>query len=99
MYPILSEEKIIEYLKDHKLKTVIKNILEIIKQYHDILLKLFLEENRLIIQLVYSTTVTDSEIKEVAEKIKVLIQNYKDVVLIDNFMMYEEHFNILTGFN
>lgn len=70
MYPILSEEKIIEYLKDHKLKTVIKNILEIIKQYHDILLKLFLEENRLIIQLVYSTTVTDSEIKEVAEKLK-----------------------------
>ena len=98
VYPVLSEEKIIRYLKDHKLKKVINDILSIVKQYKDILLHLFIEENKLIIQVMYSTTVTRNIQDHTTTQITEITQDYNNLITVTPFMIHEDNFNILRGF-
>lgn len=97
IYPILQEHKLIQYLKDHKLKNIMEEIIKIIKPLEDILIELTLEE-KLIIRILFSTTITGHILEHTIKRIKTITQDYNNIIIQED-ITYEETFNIIRGFN
>lgn len=98
VYPVLQEHKIIQYLKDHKLKNTLQEIITIIKPFEDILIKPRLIKENLTITILFSTTITGHLKEHITKQIENITQNNKKITL--RYMGYNEYtFNTLRGFN
>lgn len=97
MYPVLAEDKTIQYLKDHKLKTLIEDIITLIKPLENTILKPLIKNDKLTIQIIYSTTITQDIQDNTTNKIRILTQGYN--VTITTYTIHEDRLKILRGFN
>lgn len=94
-----AEEDTVKYLKDHKLKNVINDLITVIKPLEEILLKLYLRKNKLVIQILFSTSLKPLVIESVIDIIKEVTQDYKHVLTIKQCRINKGRLNIIKGFN
>lgn len=98
VFPVLNEHAITQYLKKHKLKTVINTIIQIIAPEEDILIKLLLKEDTLIIQLLFSTPTDNNRYEHIFKTVKKVTHDYTNIT-ITRYKINQRRFNTLRGFN
>lgn len=99
LYPAVKEHQIIQYLKDHKLKNLINTIITVIKPLENTLLKLYLKKGKLIIQIMFSTSITPEILEDTINIINRITQDYNNVLTIRKNRINENRLNIIRGFN
>ena len=97
VYPVLIEDKIIQYLKDHELKTVIRDTVTTIKTVGNTLLKMLLKHDTLTIQILYSSSIPTHIIEHTTKKIKTITHPYN--IRVTQYRITEDRIKILRGFN